>query len=198
HEAKVGQTAADPKALEEKKVKGAIRTDFILSAEIMAIALATVPDSSIWTQGAVLAVVALGITAGVYGAVGLIVKADDAGVALAKMDSSLLRSIGTGVVRFMPYFLKGLAGVGTAAMIWVGGGILIHGLAHFGIDQPEHAIHEVAVAVGHGVPVVGGLVEWLVSAACAGVVGLVAGGLMIPVASRIIAPVLGLFSRDKN
>ncbi len=197
HEEKVGAAPADPQALEEQKVKGAIRTDFILSAEIMAIALSTVPDIAVWQQAVVLAVVALGITAAVYGAVGIIVKADDFGVALAKMKSGALKTLGRGLVKFMPVFLKVLAGVGTAAMIWVGGGILVHGLAHFGVDGPEHLIHDVAVSVAHSVPPVEGLLEWLVTAVGSGIIGLVVGLLMIPLASRVLVPFVTSLGRNE-
>ncbi len=139
HEDTVHAAAKSPQDLEEQRVKGAIRTDFILSAEIMAIALATIPDSPLSTQAVVLALVAVGITAGVYGVVALIVKADDMGVAMGRSTmggalGGLWRGAGRVLVRVMPVFLKVLAGVGTAAMIWVGGGILVHGLEHYGLD----------------------------------------------------------------
>jgi predicted DNA repair protein MutK len=81
-----------------------------------------------------------------------------------------------------------LAGVGTAAMVWVGGGILVHGLGELGAHGPEHVIHTLAVAAGNGLPALGGLVTWLVEAACYGVVGLAAGGLLIPLVSRVVVP----------
>ena len=194
HEKKTLAVDGDAAALEEARVKGAIRTDFILSAEIMAIALATIPDSNLLTQGAVLALVGVGITAGVYGAVALIVKADDIGAHLSRVETrgmagSLARGFGRGVVRFMPWFLKALSAVGTAAMIWVGGGILIHGLEHYGVMQPGHFIHEMAVAAGHAVPAFGSAIEWIVGAAGAGVVGLAAGLVLIPIVGKLIAPV---------
>jgi predicted DNA repair protein MutK len=188
HEEKIGLEPGDPQALEDQKVRGAIRTDFILSAEIMAIALATIPDVSLGMRGVVLALVAVAITVGVYGVVGLIVKADDFGVALAATRSGLLRALGRGLVKGMPAFLKVLAGVGTAAMVWVGGGILVHGLGELGAHGPEHVIHTLAVAAGNGLPALGGLVTWLVEAACYGVVGLAAGGLLIPLVSRVVVP----------
>src|SRR4029453_12362128 len=107
---------------------------FILSAEIMAITLAALPAGSIWKQALVLAVVAIGITVAVYGVVALIVKADDVGVALARRDgaSAIGRALGRGIVRFMPVLLKILSVVGTAAMIWVGGGNVLHGAEGYG------------------------------------------------------------------
>ena len=119
HESALASVALDPKTLEDEKVAGAIKTDFILSAEIMAITLAAIPTESIWKQALVLAIVAIGITAGVYGVVALIVKADDAGMALARSDraSAVGRALGRGIVRGMPGLLKVLSVVGTAAMI---------------------------------------------------------------------------------
>jgi hypothetical protein len=193
HEAGIGSIAIDPRTLEDEKVAGAIKTDFILSAEIMAIALAALPASNVWTQAAVLAIVAVGITAAVYGAVALIVKADDAGVALAANGSasvlgSVSRAVGRGLVRGMPGFLKLLGIVGTAAMIWVGGGIVVHGLEHYGLTAIGHAIHRVAQAAALAMPFAHAAVEWIVSAAGAGIVGLVLGAVLIPVTGYAIAP----------
>ncbi|KQT50974.1 ABC transporter [Aureimonas sp. Leaf454] len=194
HEARIGSVAVNPKTLEDEKVASAIKTDFILSAEIMAITLASVPDSSIWMEAIVLAVVGIGITVVVYGGVALIVKADDVGVAMAASRSTsalagLWRGVGRGLVLGMPYFLKLLGIVGTAAMIWVGGGIIVHGLATYGFAGVEHVIHDIAVSVGAAVPALTAILEWLVTAAGAGVIGLVVGGALIPVVSRVIAPI---------
>ncbi len=144
HEAQLGPVAMNAQAFEDEKVASAIKTDFILSAEIMAIALAAVPDAGFATQAAVLALVAIGITAAVYGGVALIVKADDVGVALARNGSPspvgpLARAVGRSLVLGMPVFLKGLAVIGTAAMIWVGGGIIVHGLEGYGLPALERA-----------------------------------------------------------
>jgi len=194
HEAEVGLADDDPRAFEQRKIAGAIRTDFILSAEIMAIALSTVSDIAIAKQAVVLAIVGIGITLGVYGLVAFIVKADDMGVALAGHDGTSawargVRAGGRALVGVMPPFLKVLALVGTAAMIWVGGGIIVHGLEVFGADGLAHAIHDLAHAAGHAVPTAGGFITWVVSAACAGVFGLVLGMLTIPVVARGVAPV---------
>lgn len=184
----------DDRALEDRKVSSAIKTDFILSAEIMAISLAALPDGGIATKAAVLALVAVGITAFVYGAVALIVKADDAGLAMASSTSTsalggVTRALGRGIVKGMPPFLALLAVIGTAAMIWVGGGILVHGLETYGLPQIARALHAASAAVaGHVPPALSGFVEWLVTAAGSGVVGLVVGGLLIPVTSFVIAP----------
>ena len=164
---------------EKKMVSGAVRTDFILSAEIMAIALAEVADEPLLSRAAILLVVALAITAGVYGVVGLIVKMDDVGLHLSERADRGSRALGRGLVHLMPKLLAGLSVVGIAAMIWVGGSIIVHGLAQFGIDQPEHVIHDMAVAAGHAVPAMHGLVEWLVTTAGAGLVGLLLGAVIV-------------------
>jgi uncharacterized protein len=171
----------DPVHMEESKVAGAIRTDFILSAEIMAIALADVATKPIWEQGAVLAVVGLGVTLGVYGLVGMIVKMDDVGLHMAKGRLGLTRTIGRGLVAGMPKLLKALAVIGTAAMLWVGGGIIVHGMEQLGWGTVAHLFHDVAKVVGGGVPGIGGLVEWLVNAAASGVFGLVVGAVIVGV-----------------
>jgi uncharacterized protein len=165
-------------ALENERVSGAVRTDLILSAEIMAIALSEVADRPIMVQAAVLAVVGLLITLAVYGAVALIVKMDDFGLHLAQRPSAALQGFGRGLVKAMPIVMSALSIIGTAAMIWVGGQIIIHGLAVFGLAGPEHLIHDIAVAAGAAVPAVGGVVEWLVAALGAGIVGIILGGII--------------------
>ncbi len=190
HEAAIYDEAISPKALEDQRVDGAIRTDFILSAEIMAIALATIPDSTLLTQAVVLALVGIAITVGVYGVVAIIVKADDIGVAMAQSAASgtganLWRGFGRGLVVAMPKLLAALSIIGTAAMIWVGGGILVHGLAHYGLSAPEHWIHAVAVRIGAGVPVASAAITWTIEAMGAGLIGLAAGGFMIPIITRL-------------
>ncbi|MEJ6391759.1 DUF808 domain-containing protein [Gymnodinialimonas sp. 2305UL16-5] len=177
----------DSAHLEEQKVQGAIKTDFILSAEIMTIALAALETDSIWFEAAALAVVAVGITALVYGAVALIVKADDVGVYLAANGSTIgTRKFGEVVVRSMPGFLKGLTIVGTAAMLWVGGSIIVHSLAEMGWHGPEDGIEHVA----HLFAGENGFGNWLVKAVIDGVLGVILGMLLIPIVSSIIAPAL--------
>lgn len=172
---------------EKKMVSGAVRTDFILSAEIMAIALNEVATEPFLLRAVILLVVALAITAGVYGVVGLIVKMDDVGLHLSQRANAGTRALGRGLVRLMPGLMKVLSVVGIAAMIWVGGSIIVHGLAQFGIDQPEHIIHDLAVAAGHAVPAVHGFVEWLVTTAGAGLVGLVLGAVIVAVLHPFVA-----------
>jgi predicted DNA repair protein MutK len=188
HEAEIGSVALDPQGVEDEKVASAIKTDFILSAEIMAITLAAVPDGGFWMKAMVLAVVGIGITLAVYGAVALIVKADDAGLALAGRGGPVSRPLGRGLVVAMPVLLKILAVVGTAAMIWVGGGIIVHGLETYGYPAIGHFIHDIALTAGHAVPAAEGLVEWLVTAAGSGIVGLALGLVLIPIVGYVFAP----------
>ena len=169
----------DPAALEQEKVSGAIRTDFILSAEIMAIALSDVADRPLPIQAAVLAAVALIITAGVYGVVALIVKMDDVGLHLAERRLSPLRWLGRGLVLGMPVVMRALSLIGTAAMVWVGGGIIVHGLDQFGLGAVPHALHDLAVAAAHAAPLAHGAVEWLVGAIGSGLVGLAVGAIVV-------------------
>lgn len=169
----------DPAKLEDQRVSGAIRTDFILSAEIMAIALANITAPDLMTKAIVLAIVAIAVTVGVYGTVALIVKADDIGVALAKRNGFISGPIGRALVRGVPPFLKILSVVGTVAMLWVGGGILVHGLHEFGFHAPEQIIHAVAEAVRGAVPLAGDVLAWIAGAAGAALVALVAGGIVL-------------------
>ena len=173
--------ATTPEALEQQKVSGAVRTDFILSAEIMAIALAEVAGSGIVAQAAALAIVAVAITVGVYGLVGLIVKLDDIGLHLAGKGSTTVQAIGRGMVKAMPVIMSALAAIGTAAMIWVGGGILVHGMAGLGFAAPEHVVHQAAETVAAAVPALHGVLAWIVTAVGSAIVGLVAGGLIVAV-----------------
>jgi predicted DNA repair protein MutK len=181
-EAEHGMDAA---TLEATKVSGAIRTDLILSAEIMAIALADVAHEPILTQAIVLVLVGVAITIGVYGVVGLIVKMDDIGLHLAKRGSAAVRATGRGLVKGMPLVMNALSTIGTAAMIWVGGGILVHGLAKLGFEWPEHVIHLAQMAAEDAVPVAHGFVDWLIGAIGAGVLGLVVGGVIAGVVHQV-------------
>jgi predicted DNA repair protein MutK len=164
--------------MEAHKVAGAIRTDLILSGEIMAIALATVADRPFAIQAGALVVVSIMITFGVYGVVGLIVKMDDIGVHLAQRRSALANSFGRGLVKSMPYLLNGLGIIGTAAMLWVGGGIIVHGLEHFGLDTVPHIIEKLAHIAGQA-PAIGPVAGWSTFAACAAAVGFLIGGTIV-------------------
>lgn len=178
------------KELEDERVGSAIQTDFILSAEIMAITLASVATAPLWMQAGVLAVVGVGMTLIVYGAVAVIVKADDAGVALARSKNPAISSVGRGIVGGMPFFLKVLSFVGMIAMLWVGGGILLHGMHELGMHAPEETVHHAAEWVSSKVPAFHGPLKWLVSAGIAAVLGIVIGGLVNPLAHYVIAPAI--------
>ena len=157
---------------EEKMVAGAVRTDLILSAEIMAIALndIAVGMPSIWGQAAALFAVAIGITVVVYGMVGLIVKMDDIGLHMAQGNNSGSQAIGRGLVKAMPKLLAFLSTVGTAAMLWVGGQIIVHG---FGIHPAEFVgLH-------------GGAVAWIVDATLCGLFGLALGAVIVWVHHKV-------------
>ena len=170
----------DPHELEDRQVTGAVRTDFILSAEIMAIALAQLPEMSLIKQSVVLAVVAIAITVGVYGTVALIVKMDDVGLHLSERRSALARVVGHGLVYSMPVLLTALSLIGTAAMLWVGGGIFSHGLEELNLAAVvPHTVHELAVAAGEGVPAAQAVVQWLVEAFGSAVVGIVVGAVVV-------------------
>ncbi|NRQ17099.1 DUF808 domain-containing protein [Ensifer sesbaniae] len=188
HEKAVLGEMSDPVALENEKVSGAIRTDFILSAEIMALTLSTVTDAGIYTQGMVLAGVGILITLAVYGVVALIVKADDAGVALAKNPLSTLSLFGRGLVLGMPAFLKVLAAIGTAAMLWVGGSILVHGMAQLGQAGPEHFIHDVSEGVVHTLALAPAVVGWLTTSALQALLAIAVGAATIIVMGNVVAP----------
>lgn len=188
--------------LEEARVAGAIKTDFILSAEIMTIALAAIPPESIWMEALILAMVGIIITAAVYGGVAFIVKMDDIGLALSRYRgwtaaSGLVRGLGRGLVRGMPVFMKILTIVGTAAMIWVGGSIVIHGLESFGFSwlghEIEHLAEEAADATGEAGALHGG-VHWAVTAFFDGIFGLVLGFALIPLAKHVVSPLIARFT----
>jgi predicted DNA repair protein MutK len=189
-----GAAALDATQLEELKISGAIKTDFILSAEIMAITLATVTDASFWTKAAVLAIVGIGITIAVYGVVAIIVKADDVGLAMARGRLATTRLIGRGLVIGMPYFLTLLGLVGTVAMLWVGGGIIIHGLEGYGFAWLGHMVQDLGASAGRTVPQIGAAVEWLVEAGLSALFGLVIGGIAVVAMNLLVGPLLKRFS----
>ncbi len=190
--------ATSSEALENAKVASAIRTDFILSAEIMVLALAAVPDGGFWNRAAVLAIVGILVTLGVYGVVALIVKADDIGLAMARGATGLRRRLGLGIVKAMPPFLDALAKVGTAAMIWVGGGIITHGLETLGAPRPGHLIQDLSHSAAEAAPVAKGLVGWAVEAACFGLVGLAVGLALLPIVSYLLAPLANLVRKARS
>ena len=157
----------DPLEYEKQKIKGAVRTDFILSAEIMAIALGTVSTKPLWEQAAVLVAVALAITVFVYGLVAAIVRMDDVGGWLMAKPSAAAQALGRGLIAFTPWLMRGLSIVGTAAMFMVGGSLLVHGIAPI-----EHWVQSAIVPIGG---VVAAVVPTLVHV----VVGAMIGGLVV-------------------
>jgi predicted DNA repair protein MutK len=183
--------AKAPEVVEGERVSSAIRTDFILSAEIMAITLATLTGLATWVQGVVLGLVGLGMTVAVYGAVALIVKADDFGALLARTGNGAVRALGRGVVLGMPSFLKILSTVGMVAMLWVGGHIVIHGAYELGLKAPEQWVQEVTTLARAAAPMSPGFVAWVVRVAIDAVVGLAVGALVAPLAGKVLGPTLG-------
>jgi predicted DNA repair protein MutK len=185
HEDQVINAIDDPGELERLQVAGAIRTDFILSAEIMAIALASLEHLTLLTTAIALALVALAITAGVYGVVALIVKLDDIGLHMAARRNPGARAFGAALVRVVPRILTALSGIGTAAMLWVGGGILLHGLEEMHVAEAiPHAFHELAHAIAVRTGPLSGVVEWVLGAIESALVGLVVGGAIVAVVRR--------------
>lgn len=173
HVAAVRDDAVDLLALERDRIKGAIRTDFILSAEIIVIALGTVADRGFAVQLGVLVGIAAIMTVGVYGLVAGIVKLDDVGLHLSRKANAALAAFGRGIVRAAPWLMKALAIAGTAAMFLVGGGILTHGV-HAVDEWIRDATVDAAAIPGVG-EVLGALTPMLINAG----VGIVAGGLVV-------------------
>jgi len=174
----IEELALSSAELEKQKVRGAIRTDLILSAEIMAIALNDVTERPLMVQAAALAVVGLAITVGVYGVVAVIVKMDDIGLHLAGRRNPGAQALGRGLVKAMPVVLDLLTQVGTAAMLWVGGGILVHGLEHFHLTPVPGWVEAFSHWAGTA-PTVGPVTGWLAFAVGSAVVGLVVGGAIV-------------------
>ena len=188
----------DAAHLEEQRVKGAIKTDFILSAEIMTISMSQIDIDSFWIQALALTAVAIGITALVYGAVALLVKADDLGIFLtAKGRLAATRALGRGIVKSMPAVMVGIATIGTVAMLWVGGSILVHGLHDLGWHLPYEQIKQAAKLVAEASGSAPGFVTWAVTAGLDGLIGLVAGLALIPIVTRALVPVSGWLFPEK-
>lgn len=177
HQAELMEALADPAAdlvaVEQEKIKGAVRTDFILSAEIITIALGTVADATFTTQVAVLVAIAVIMTMGVYGLVAGIVKLDDVGLYLTQRSSRLQQGLGAGILKAAPWLMKGLSVAGTAAMFLVGGSILTHGIpaAHHWIE----GVGQVAAAA----PGMGAILEATTPALLNGLAGVLAGALVL-------------------
>jgi predicted DNA repair protein MutK len=169
-------------------VSGAIRTDFILSAEIMALTLAGLPPSNIYTQAAILACVAVLITFAVYGVVGFIVKIDDMGVALARnAHTGFGKRLGKGLVAGMPVVLKVLSTVGTVAMLWVGGSIIVHGLASIGIHSVEEFIHNIVAHLPTEGSSFAGALEWIATSFLQAVLAILIGIVIVGIVHTVKA-----------
>ena len=180
----------DAAHLEQQRVAGAIKTDFILSAEIMTIALASTHTDSTWKTAIILALVAVFITAVVYGSVALLVKADDFGLKLCQEGRfAVTRSLGGAIVKWMPAVMTAISTIGTAAMLWVGGSIILHGIEHFGFHGIGDAIKS-AAQVASQLPTVGDIAAWLSTATLDGLFGLVLGLLLMPIVHAIINPAI--------
>ena len=164
---------------EDDMVSGAIRTDLILSGEIMVIALNEVADQAFVPRLIILIVVALVLTVLVYGVVAVVVKMDDVGLSLTQTTSRIGQTVGRGLVAGMPKVLSALSSVGSLAMLWVGGHILLAGSDHLGWHAPYGVLHHAQEHAGHAVEAVGGVLSWLVDIGISAVVGLVVGGIVV-------------------
>ena len=169
---------------EKATVAGAIRTDFILSAEIMVISLKEVLNEPLLNRAAILVVVAVLITVVVYGLVAALVKMDDVGLSLASRPSEGTRRVGRGLVRAMPVILRWLSTIGITAMLWVGGHILLVGADELGWHGPYDVVHRLEEAV-HTSSAISGVLEWLVNTAASAVVGLLVGLLVTAVVAKL-------------
>jgi predicted DNA repair protein MutK len=165
---------------ESRTISGAIRTDFILSAEIMVIALKEVIEEPVVSRGIILAVVGVVITVAVYGVVALIVKMDDVGLKLAERSSLRSQRVGRLLVNGMPKVLEWLSVIGTAAMLWVGGHILLVGFDELGWTAPYHLVHDLEHLVEE-VPAIGGVLAWMVNTLASAVVGFAVGASVFAV-----------------
>ncbi|MEV6298948.1 DUF808 domain-containing protein [Actinoplanes sp. NPDC051861] len=175
HEHAEDEAQPDEKTL----ISGAIRTDLILSAEIMVISLNEVADESFWSRLVILAIVAVVMTVLVYGAVGFIVKMDDVGLRLAESEKKGLAGFGRGLVKAMPKVLTALTVIGTAAMLWVGGHILLVGSDTLGVHAVYEFVHHMEEAAHDATGALGGLVGWTVNTLASAVIGLIAGALVV-------------------
>jgi uncharacterized protein len=186
HKKRLMDAVDDPVELENMQVQGAIRTDFILSAEIMAIALASLEHLTLVPTAIVLFLVAIAITAGVYGIVALIVKLDDIGLHMARRRGRSARAFGSALVQVVPKLLTALSAIGTAAMLWVGGNILLHGLEELHVvpDIPR-MVRDLAHHAAEVSGIFSGIARWLVNALGGAVFGLLVGGILVTIVRRL-------------
>ncbi|SNS46049.1 hypothetical protein SAMN06893096_104216 [Geodermatophilus pulveris] len=171
---------------EDTIVTGAVRTDFILSAEIMVISLNEVVDEGFWSRAAILAVVAVAITVLVYGFVGLIVKMDDVGLKLSQRPGRSVARFGRGLVKAMPKLLATLTVLGMAAMLWVGGHILLVGTDELGFHLLYDALHHLEEVVHDATGALGGVLAWFVDTLASALVGLAVGAVIVAVVTLTI------------
>jgi predicted DNA repair protein MutK len=176
----------DPAQFENDRVAGAVRTDLILSAEIMAITLNELDLASWWERGLALALVAVIVTVVVYGAVALIVKMDDVGLHLSKKDSPTVQKFGLMLVNSVPKLLVFLSVVGTIAMLWVGGGIIVHGTHEVGFDLLYDMAHGAEYAVRDATGALAGVAGWAAYAAVSAIIGLLLGAIITFVLHKVI------------
>ena len=167
--------------LEARQVSGAVRTDFILSAEITAIALNELGELGLGERTAALALVSIAVTVGVYGVVAIIVKLDDIGLHLAERANRAAQVIGRSLVRMVPGLLSSLAGIGTAAMLWVGGGILLHGVEDLGAETFPHAVHDLAANIASAFGPLAPVIDWITNAIAAAIVGGLIGIVLVAI-----------------
>lgn len=192
--AKHGKTVEDeiedPVQFEKDRISGAIRTDLILSAEIMAIVLNELNNepiaATVWGRGLTLAIVAIAVTVVVYGSVALIVKMDDVGLHLSKKDSSSAQTIGRLLLKAMPKLLATLSFIGTIAMLWVGGGIIVHGTHEIGFDLLYDIAHGAEYAVESATGALSGLLGWTTYAAISALIGLGLGAVLAVVIHKFL------------
>lgn len=186
HGATLEDEITDPVAFENQRVSGAIRTDMILSAEIMAIVLNEVAAETLIMRAAVLAIVGIAVTVAVYGAVAVIVKLDDIGLHLTGKASALARGVGIALLRSVPHLLTLLSFVGTIAMLWVGGGIIVHGTHEVGFHALYDAIHGAEYAVAGSGGAAGPVLGWVTYAALCAVFGLMLGAIIAFVLHKLL------------
>lgn len=178
-------SVSDGKSAEDKMVGGAIRTDLILSAEIMVISLNEVASETLLNRALILVVVAIGITVLVYGVVAALIRMDDVGLKLATKDSAGAQKFGQLLVAAMPKVLKVISVVGTVAMLWVGGHIILVGLHELGWHPLYDFVHHAEEAAAHAIPAVAGAVAWVVNTFFSAVLGLLWGAGVVLIVTGV-------------
>lgn len=184
HHEEAGPAAQKGADAEDAVVKSAVRTDLILSAEIMVISLNEIAAETFWMRAAVLIVVGIGITLLVYGAVGLLVKMDDMGLALMKRDSAGAQRFGRGLVAAMPKVMSVISYIGMFAMLWVGGHIILAGTHELGLANPYGWVHHLE-EIAHHVGGIGGVLAWIVNTLASMILGIIVGGIVLLIVDGI-------------